>query len=682
MSHPFALLADRLTGSSAVLPAEVVDAARRTLFNVMATTIGAAPEAAVDVVVRTCGRLAPGGSAVVPGRVELLQPLDAALATGVGAHFDDFDDTHLRTVIHPGAVELATLVGLQEELSGRDATTVLTAVAWGIEVQLRLGNAVSPEHYDHGWHITGTCGPVGAASTAALLRGLGTEETAVALALAVRGAVGNREGFGSMTKPFHPGQAAVAGLRAVDAVLHGASAPGDSIAGPAGLATRLAGAAFRRGELLDELGTRWEVLDNTFKPYPCGIVTHPAIEAAEGLHDEVERCGGPDGVEEIVLTCHPLVPELTGNVDPIDGLQARFSTAHGVAAGLLLGSVGISAYSDDVVRSENAHRLRSLVRFDIAPDCARDAAVLRVRHGDRWIENVVDHARGGLAHPMTDADLLEKARGLVEPVLPGATDRLDALTRTTGDTWFEDLLTAAVPAGGRGPSPDGSGSDGDTAAGGADAALAATVAGWATRPSSAASSHLAAAIARARAVPSTVTDPRAAAAGVARGIGADSEIVAAAVAAAAGTTEDDDRAVLASACGAGVALIAARLLDVPEGAVARIAAAVSVARALEMTPAVVLHAIGIAATQVTGVAGDQEDIETRDRALAEATADGVCAAWLAHSGFTGPAQPLRGRRGLLTLLGFRAPSGDDVFGPTEIERAVDDVLGVAVLAGR
>lgn len=678
MSHSFEQLTDRLPDLATPIPSEVLDAARRTLFNVLATAVGAAPSGAVDVVVCECDRIAPGGTTIVPGRVERLHPLDAALATGVAAHLDDFDDTHLRTVIHPGAVELATLVGLQSELAGRDASAILTAVAWGAEVQLRLGNAISPEHYDHGWHITGTCGPLGAATTAALLRGLDPQQTAVALALATRAAVGNREGFGSMTKPFHPGQAAVAGLRAADVAVHGASWPGDTLTGPAGLATRLAGGAFRVDELIGDLGTRWEILDNTFKPYPCGIVTHPAIEAAEALHDVLADSGGPGTVEEIVLTCHPLVPELTGNADPIDGLQARFSTAHGVAAGLLLGHVGLPAYADELVGSHDARRLRSLVRFEPTQDCARDATVLRVRHGGRWAESAVEHARGSLRRPLSEAELLDKARGLIEPVVPDGADRLDDLTRAPGPGYLVDLLSATVPPEAATPSPGSSraeptvpGDDGD---------LARSVAHRKLRPSAAATARLSAALARARALPVTTTDPRDAAAEMATGSEERSEVLAAAVAGAAVTTDDDDLAVLAAAAGAGIALALAGALELPERSVARIASAVSVASALGASADVVLHALGIAATQVTGVAGDEEDDATRRRLLAEATADGVAAARLAHAGFTGPARPLRGRRGLISLLGPDGPS-DDAFTPSALEQVIHQALGVPSRAG-
>ncbi|MEO3753085.1 MmgE/PrpD family protein, partial [Streptomyces sp. B6B3] len=449
MSAPLDRLARLVTAHhGSPLPAEVRDAARRTLYNVLATTVGAAREPAMDVVAAATAGFG-AGRAVLPGRPERLRPLDAALATGIAAHLDDYDDTHLRTVIHPGAVCLAALTGLQEEIADRDAEEVLAAYAWGVEAQLRLGVAVSPAHYDAGWHITGTCGAVGAAVTAGLLLGLDAGRLRAAVEWAVEGGLGNREGFGSMVKPFHPGKAAVNGLRAARDAAAGVPGPGDSLTGPDGLVRRLAGGAFDADALLrGDMGRRWELLDNTFKPYPCGIVTHPAIEAAEALHEPLAAHGGPDAVRAIRLVCHPLVPELTGNVQPVDGLQARFSTAHGVAAGLLLGPVDLAGYATGFVVSEPARRLRSLVAFAPREACDRDAARIEIALADGGVlAHDVAHARGSLARPLTDAELTAKARGLVDRIRPGGADALDAATRTPGPGYLRRLLALTEPAG-------------------------------------------------------------------------------------------------------------------------------------------------------------------------------------------------------------------------------------------
>ena len=79
---------------------------------------------------------------------------------GISSHVFDFDDTHLKTVIHPAGPVVSSLLALSElrPMSGKD---FLTAMVMGIEVECRIGNAVYPAHYDRGWHITGTAGVFG-----------------------------------------------------------------------------------------------------------------------------------------------------------------------------------------------------------------------------------------------------------------------------------------------------------------------------------------------------------------------------------------------------------------------------------------------------------------------------------------------------------------------------------------
>ena len=587
------LIADR---RERPLPAEVSEAARRTLYNALATAVGAAREPAMDVVAAALTEFGEG-KGVLPGRAERLQPLDAAFATGVAAHLDDYDDTHLVTVIHPGAVCVSALVALQEEIADRTASEVLAAFAWGVEAQLRIGVSVSPEHYDAGWHITGTCGAAGAAVTAGLLLGLDAGQLRVALEWAVEGGLGNREAFGSMTKPFHPGKAAVRGVRAALDAAAGRPGPGDTLTGPDGFVARLARGKFDADALVRE---RWELLDNTFKPYPCGIVTHPAIEAAEALRAAVAEHGGAEAVTAIRLVCHPLVPELTGRVQPADGLQARFSTAHGVAAGLLLPGVDLGGYAADVVTSPQARRLRGLVEFDATPSCARDAARLVVTMADGAVlEHEVVHARGSLARPLTDDELRVKAEGLVDRVVPGGAAALDAASRCAGAGYVRRLLEVC------------------TVDDSEDAALARLLGS------------------------STMEDARqVAAAGAARSVRQGTDPLSAVVAACGGERSEV------------VSRVAARL-DVPAERLLTLAATVAAATARDLPPAAALRALGLGATQTTTVTGTESGIEVAAVRAAHAAADGVEAAVLAAHGFTVPERPFTGRRGLLSLLATR-----------------------------
>jgi len=408
-----------LDATARPLPPGVSRAARRTLLNVLGTAVSAAASPAVTTLLRAAGRPGSGGGEVpVPGLARTLDPYWGALVIGTAAHLDDFDDTHLATVIHPGASALATALSLAPETSPSGGA-FLAAFAVGCEAQLRIGNAISPAHYDHGWHITGTCGVFGAAVAASALLGLEAEAANRTLAVAGTMTAGHREAFGSMTKPLHAGKAAANGVLAARLAAAGLAGPPDPL-GPGGVLDVLS-AQVDRSALRPETAP-WELELNTFKTYPSGVVAHPAMDAA------IIASAGIDIAEVtgITLRCNPLVPELMGLVQPRDGLQSRFSARHGVAVGLCHGRAGLAEFSDQAATAPEVARLRGLITLEPDPAIARDAAVLLIgrRSGDPVVVRV-DHTRGSAARPLTDDELVAKVRALVAPVL-GDADRLRA----------------------------------------------------------------------------------------------------------------------------------------------------------------------------------------------------------------------------------------------------------------
>lgn len=427
------------------LPEGIRDTARRSLLNVLGTAIGASRQAPVEILVAHGQAHGAKATTFVPGRSERLDPLSAALVFGFAAHLDDFDDTHLATVIHPGAATLAATLSAAS-LRTVDGATALRAFALGCEAQLRVGVAMSPEHYEDGWHITGTCAPIGAAVAAGLVLGLPAAAMARAVGLAASQALGVREGFGTMMKPFHPGKGAVNGLTAAMLVDRGFTAPTDALEHPRGFFAVLSPRGHRPAEVTEALGGRWELADNTFKPYPCGIVTHPAIDAAVALAPKI---ASPDAVAEVVAQVHPLVPDLTGNMDPHDGLEARFSTAHGIAAGLADGRVGLAQYADGRVTADDVRTLRRKVRYVVDPSKPRESVTLTVHltDGNQVTEHVAA-ARGSLARPLTDEELVAKVRDLVEPVLAGRTGAIVDAVASLEDAGDLAALAAACAPGG------------------------------------------------------------------------------------------------------------------------------------------------------------------------------------------------------------------------------------------
>jgi len=421
------------------LPADVAKEAQRSLINVIGTSIGASRHPGVDAILAAARELGVAQRAPVPGRKERVDAHFSALATGFAGHLDDFDDTHLATVIHPAASTLAVVTALAPETkpSGRAA---LTAFALGCEAQLRVGVSISPEHYDRGWHITGTCGVIGCATTAALLLGLTEAQLAQAVAIAASMFVGHREAFGTMTKPYHPGKAASNGIAAARLAQAGQQAAADIFEAQGGYSHSMS-TRVDFEQMNGALGERWELLFNTYKPYPCGIVAHPAIDAGLAI---APRIGAVEEIESITLRCHPLVPELMGNPQPKDGLQARFSAIHGVAAALCDKRVGLAQYDDGRVVRDDVRRVRALTTLAPDPSVNRDEVfILAKLRGGASVEHHVEHARGSLARPLTDDELTEKVRLLIDPTLgDGAAARLAAAVESIDGARSLDALFA------------------------------------------------------------------------------------------------------------------------------------------------------------------------------------------------------------------------------------------------
>jgi 2-methylcitrate dehydratase PrpD len=340
----------------------------------------------------------------------------AALINGITSHTFDFDDTHLKTIIHPAGPVASAVLALAEHksLSGR---AVLDALVLGTDVSCRVGNLMYPDHYDRGWHITGSTGTLGAAAGCARLLGLNEQQTAMALGIAASQPVGMREQFGTMTKPFHPGGAARAGLMSALLASQGFTASSKALEAPRGMIQTIS-TKYAWNEVTDELGQRFEISFNTYKPFACGIVIHPSIDACSQLRAQGVNA---DQVERIELKVHSLVLELTGKKEPADGLQGKFSVYHGCACGLIFGKAGEPQYDDAIVNRDDMVALRRKVVATVDDSIDEASAdVTAVLKDGRKVHVFVKNAIGSLENPMTDAMLEGKFHDLSDPVLGSA----------------------------------------------------------------------------------------------------------------------------------------------------------------------------------------------------------------------------------------------------------------------
>lgn len=426
------------------IPEKVRHEAARSFLNWVGCAVGASRHETVERALAALSEFSGPREATVLGRGDRLDIMLAALMNGITSHTFDFDDTHLKTVIHPSGPVASAILALAERkpVAGAD---FLHAFILGVETECRIGNAVYPSHYDVGWHITATAGVFGAAAAAGRLLGLTEQQMVWAFGLAATQSSGLREMFGSMAKPMHPGNAARNGLLAALLASKDFTSAGEGIEGRRGFANVLA-AQRDLAKITDRLGETWELALNTYKPFACGIVEHPAIDGCIQLRNEHKLKA--DDIETISLRVHPLVLELTGKKAPKVGLEGKFSVYHSCAVAIIHGAAGEAQYSDEAVRDPRVVALRDRVTASAERGVHEDQVDIAIRlKSGKVLEKFVEHAVGSLDRPMSDAALEAKFRELADGILSAAeADRLIGLCWDVGRlTDAGEVARASVP---------------------------------------------------------------------------------------------------------------------------------------------------------------------------------------------------------------------------------------------
>lgn len=439
------ILADFVVDSKPTsIPEGVWREAERSFLNWAGCTVGGSIHPALDKMMAALLPFAGPAQASVLGRRTRTDVLHAALLNGLSSHVFDFDDTHLKTIIHPAGPVASGLLALSETrpMTGRE---FLHAFILGIEVECRIGNSVYPEHYDRGWHITGTAGVFGAAAAAGKILGLNKQQLVWAFGIAATQASGLREMFGTMCKPFHPGRAAQNGTMAAFLAQQGFTSSDRGIEAPRGFA-HVASTKFDPDEITRGLGVEWESALNTYKPFACGIVIHPALDACIQLRDAHGL--KPGDVASLALKVHPLVLELTGKTSPRTGLEGKFSVYHSCAAAIVHGRCGEHEYDDAVVADPVIVALRQKVTATSSPQIREHQvdATLTTTDG-RVLHLFIEDAIGSLGRPMSNAQLEAKLTDLCDPVIGAAGSRalINACWGVIGAADMGAVIAAATP---------------------------------------------------------------------------------------------------------------------------------------------------------------------------------------------------------------------------------------------
>jgi len=414
------------------LPQAAVRSSRRLLLDYVGVAVGGADHEAAPIALEVARALGGEPQATILVHGDRTSVANAALVNGISSHVLDYDDTHIPTILHPtGPIASAGLA--IAEWRGLSGAELLRAHVVALEVSTRVSLALYPQHYDAGWHMSGTTGTIGAGIAAALLCGADGPQLVHALGIAATQAAGHREQFGTMSKSLHVGKAAANGVLAGLLATRGYTAAPDPIEGRRGMFTVMSG----RGDadaLSAGLGSDWEIDRVGIKPYACGVVAHPPIDAARRLR--TEHGLDPAEIEEVELRVHPLVLELTGKPEPRTGLEGKFSVAFCAAVALLEGAAGPREFTDETVRRPDVVALRDRIRPRAVAEIhhSQAEATARLRDG-REVSVRIDAATGTPENPIGDHELRRKFLDLVEPVLGaergreliGHAERIDAM---------------------------------------------------------------------------------------------------------------------------------------------------------------------------------------------------------------------------------------------------------------
>lgn len=413
------------------LPDTVRREALRSLFNIVGCTIGGARHAITDLADRTFAPFSGSRHATLFGRGAKADILHATLINCLASSVYSFDDTHAQAVVHP-AGPVASAVLAFAELRAVSGTDLLTAFALGVELECRLCKSVSvpPAKGSMAWSGTGISGGFGAAAAVGKLMGLDTLHMRRALGIALAQASGIRAMHGTMMTPMMPAQAGQSGLKAALLAEQGFTAGLNALEGKYGFLTVFAEQA-DHDALAGGLGTRFEILRNTYKPYPCGIVIHPIIDACLQLRRDHGVTA--DRIARVAIQASPGTMALCNNRNPKDEMQAHVSLHHWTAVAFIRGTARIQDMDEaTAVHDPALMAFQDRVEATLNPALAGDAAIVTLTLTDGTsLTCHIEHGIGSATNPMTDRDLETKFRDLAEPVI-GPARAAELIAKTWG----------------------------------------------------------------------------------------------------------------------------------------------------------------------------------------------------------------------------------------------------------
>lgn len=387
--------------------------------------------ASAQVMRRAVGAIEPAGACTIFGTGERANAMLAALANGTAGHSQDYDDDHREGTQHASVAVLPAVLALAEQYN-KSGAEVLLAYIIGSDVAIRSGEAFGGTSYYAGWHLTGTCGVMGAAAGGAKLLGLNIQQTVDALGVAgsAAGGLGAFNSNGSWTKRFHAGQSAMNGVLCAELGAAGYFAPAAvyedkdgwlncfSFKGGAFGYDAVLPAGIQNGQkLVENFGKKWEMADNSIKLHSCCRFTNNFCDCAIDIH----RQPGFDWrrVKTIHAQCNRFTDSKLCRPEevkrhPRNVVNAQFSLFYEIACGLVKGRVTPESFTEEAIRDERLSKLCDLITWEILPEFEAvyptkypARVTVTMEDGSTYVGEV-EYPKGDPEYPATKEEVVEK----------------------------------------------------------------------------------------------------------------------------------------------------------------------------------------------------------------------------------------------------------------------------------
>lgn len=386
------------------LPEHIRLEGAHAFLNWMGCALSGSRESAVTLAAAAVAEIGGPPQASIIGHVQGTDIASAAFVNAISSSVLAFDDAHYPTVTHPSS-PIASAVLAFSERTAVDGESFLNALVLGMEITCRLGNVLvlPPSGFNAGFYLTGLTAPIGAALALGKMMHLDEQHLNWAIGLGASQSGGFRATHGTMTAHFRPGHAARGGVWAALLAAKGFTSDDHALEADKGFLDVFAPNADAH-RALDRLGTHFEILNNAYKPYPCGIVIHPTLDACLAVRKQY----GPGVVPRAVkLRVHPLALSMCGIREPVTPLEANISLYHCAAAALLRGQVGLAEMEPDFIADPAACALRARIEAVADPEVRQDRALVEVTLPDgQTLHSRVADAGGNGTRRMT-AEALE-----------------------------------------------------------------------------------------------------------------------------------------------------------------------------------------------------------------------------------------------------------------------------------